>query len=228
MRQLLLTLAAAAALVACERVDSTNVATQEIEAYVTVVSDGHGAEITARLELDGRSLTYVELGAGDALSANIDGHVTRLTPEPALSDYLEYGGALPVDWGPVEVRLHRPSWPSAVLTAVLPEPFELYGLPGEYWLVEDIVPIRWSHPTYGEARLLVTGRCIADYEQVVADDGQTDLVPGDLWPSSSWDGDTCPLTVTLERVDIGRVDPRLARGSIQTVQLRATELHVWH
>ncbi len=228
MRQLLLTIAAVAALTACERVDSSTVATQEIEAYVTVVSDGHGAEITARLELDGSHLTYVELGAGDALSANIDGNVTRLTPAPALSDYLEYEGVLPVDWGPVEVRLHRPNWPSAVLTAVLPEPFELYGLPGEYWLAEDIVPIRWSHPTYGEALLQVTGRCISDYERVIADDGQIDLLPGDLWPNSSWDGDTCPLTVTLERGDIGAVDARLANGSIETIQVRATGLHVWH
>lgn len=228
MRQPLLLIAASAALLACERVDSSTVATAEIEAHVTVVSDGHGADVTARLELDGHHLTYVELGAGDALSANVDGFVSRLTAAPALSDYLEYGAHLPADEGPVEVRLHRPNWPGATLTALLPPAFELYRLPGEYWLAEDIIPIRWSHPTYEDVRLTVSGRCIADFQRVIADDGQTDLLPGDLWPKSSWDGDTCRVTVSLVRVDVGRVDPRLASGSIEAVQLRETSLRIWH
>ena len=225
MRQLLTLITAVAALTACERIDSSEVATAEIEAHVRVVADGHGAEITARLELQGHHLTFVELSNGDALSANIDGHVSRLDAAPALSDYLEYQARLPADWGPVEVRLHRPHWPGATLTATLPEPFDLYRLPGEYWLAEDIVPIRWSHPAYGDIQLHITGGCIADFERTIADDGQID--PGDLWPHSSWDGDTCRLEVRLERRDIGNVDRALASGSIEAVQLRETTLRVW-
>ncbi len=228
MRQLLLLTIASAALLACERVDSASIATSEIEAHVQVVADGSGTEVTARLELHGHSLTYVELAHGDALSANIDGYVSRLGAVPALSDYLEYEARLPADHGPVEVRLHRPNWPSAVLTAELPPPFRLYSLPGEYFLHEDIIPVRWSNPTYEDVRLSVSGGCIADYERTIGDDGQVDLEPGDLWPHSSWDGDTCRLTVRLLRRDLGLVDSRLASGSIEAIQLRETSLRVWH
>ncbi len=222
---LLLTLAA---LVGCERVDSTHVATHEIEAHVEVVSDGYGAtEITARLELDGGHLTYVQLAEGDALSVEVDGVVRRMTAEPGFTDYLEYTAAVDVAWGPVAVTLHRPHWPSATLYVDLPEPFDLYRLPGSYALGEDVLPIRWSRPDFGEARLSVQGPCVHDTSRTVRDTGQHDLYPGDLAPRASWDGGVCQLEIQLERIDRGTVDARLADGSVVARQVRSTGAQVW-
>ncbi len=227
MRHFTIAALALSYLTACERVDSSRVATSEIEAHVEVVADGRRpTRVTARLDLDHAAFTYVELGGGDALSANVDGEVVRLSAAPALTDYLEYEARLSADWGPVEVVLHRPRDVGAALWAELPEPFELQRTEGVWSLSLDDIPLDWTHPTWGDLHLSVRGPCVRDFDAVVPDEGAWDLLPGDLVPRSSWGGGVCDLRVELERVEVGEVGRSLAGGSIVARQLRGIRLEV--
>lgn len=224
----LLTLAAALLATACHSVDSSQVATEDIRAELTVTSDGSGViEVIAELEVEGHALGYVELVGGEALRVHARGYDL-----PMEARWFDYHVDVPVDRGEIEfqVRLERIYGRHAPDSWVqLPPRFDLYRNPGVYLLDWDVIPIEWDVIAGDEMRVAVDGPCVAAWERYVParrDVGAVVLRPGDLAIDDGWDGSLCELDVTVERLRPGRLDPAFGGGFITAKQVRTSRVRV--
>ena len=226
-----LTIAALAALTfttGCHGVDSHEVDTEDIKAHLVVSSDGRGStEVVAELKPIGDLFGFVDLVAGESLRVHAYGMESTLH-----SRWFDYHTDLPVDRGGVEfqVRLERIFGTHAPDSWVeLPPGFEFYRSPGVYSLTWDALPIEWDIISDDPIELEVDGPCITGYERTLPagrDNGVLVLRPGDLIPTSTWDGEVCELTVTAERMRQGRLDRAFAGGGIVAKQVRQTRVLV--
>lgn len=227
MRHLIVAAAALFA-TACHSVDSSEVATHDIRAEITVTADGSGgAEVIAELEAEGHAFGYVELVAGEVLRVHARGYDV-----PMDERWYDYHADLPVDRAETEfqIRLERLYGAHAPDSWVqLPPRFDLYHNPGVYLLGWDVIPIQWDVIADDEMRVRVDGPCIETWERSIparADVGAVVLRPGELVADEHWDGSRCDLEVDVERVRPGRLDRAFGGGSIEAKQVRSSVIRV--
>lgn len=225
-----LTIAAFATLLlttGCHGVDSSAVDTEDIEAHLILTADGDGeTEVVAELKPIGDAFGFVDLVSGEALRVHAAG-----IDRPLESRWFDYHAEVPTDRGGTEFQVrferlygnHAPdSW------VELPAPFDFYRLPGRYALSWDILPIQWDRIADDPMTLRIEGPCIEDFTRTLSpgrDNGALFLRPGQLRVREHWDGSTCELTITGERVRRGRIDRRFAGGDIVARQVRT--MRVW-
>jgi hypothetical protein len=223
--------AAALGAVGCSAVDSSEVATRNLEARVEVVSEGgRDAHVTVTLS-DARGGFYnaVELTGGDALSVVGPGGARALFGSGIFGD-ISYTNTVPLGSGASALRvvLDRPVHLPAPGTVVsLPPPFELVGSPLTFDFDFDVIPIRWTGPGEDFVTVSATGWCIADYETTLPyDPGYILIEPGELLANADWRGAPCELTVRVTRSRAGMLDPALAGGEVWGSQARTTRVWV--
>lgn len=222
----LLVAAASLLATACHSIDSSQVATEDIRAELTVTADGSGTtEVVASLEAQGHAFGYVDLVPGEALRVHARGYDL-----PLAENWYDYSTEVPLDRSNTEfqIRLERIYGAHAPDSWVnLPVRFDVYPTYGVYQVDWDVIPVEWDVISDDEMRVTIDGPCIAEWERYVpgrADVGAVVVRPGDLYVDSDWDGSTCALDVTVERLRAGRLDPAYGGGHITARQVRTSRV----
>jgi len=214
-------LSAAAAVGACNpSEDSENIATAGIYVEYEVVEQGLATEATARATFwvgDDPGGTYLELTGGDEIE--VDG--VELVDQGGNPK--RYEAQVPVKGAGelYEFVFTRPDeGPYSSLVSTRPQ-VDLTAPDGEtYSREDDSFDVEWddNDDTGDPIELLVEGDCIDDYPQIGGDDvddsGSYSVAAGDLEEALGEEGETCEVTVTLERASEGTLSLDL-KGTIE-------------
>ncbi len=210
---------------ATEDVNSDAIRTQGIFVDAVAVAPGDATTIVrVHLTVGGDDGTEVNLVPPDTLVALVD---EMSSPFEANGDG-RYEVTLNGDAATeIEVRLERGADnDSAGVRGLMPEPFAMQlstdasagigrGLP---------ILVLWQPP--GNARTTiqwsVEGDCIWSESGITPDDGTMTLNPDSLKVRGTQAGDECEVMLTLDRINVGSVDPVFVPGTtFQTIQRRA-------
>jgi hypothetical protein len=225
MRKLSVIIAAVGIGVGCDEVKSEDVDTSGIYADISVTGNAGGSALaTAVLRVgDATSTAFVELTAGDALTA-ADGATTLEMQDAEILEFHSYNALF--DTSEAEtvytIALARDGKEAApATTATLPAPFELTNPPSSVSGSVDTV-LTWEPSGTDDAMMLtVLGDCIDPYATDLDDAGTFTIGAGTLAKSASADSSTCDVTVTLARSRAGTLDPAFGGGVALGRQTRA-------
>jgi hypothetical protein len=229
MRAFMLTVTAAAlTLSGCAQMTSSEVATHDIEARITLTANGDGATLIEAELMHDRSTwaTFIDLTGGDALQVSTEGRTRTMSSSEAFN-VVGYGARIPVDRGGTEfnIDLSRPAFDSAPNSHVqLPPRFRLFTpVRSTYDVDYDTIVLEWDDPSRDTMLLNFEGSCIRDVDYgLTHDEGMFLLRPGMLEAQGHWDGSPCEVRVTAQRVRTGHLDPAFASGTIEAQQVRHT------
>ena len=228
MRFITTLLIASFALAGCQSVRSSSVSTQHMRADITVTSHGGSTvEVNAELRHEDSSLVFVDLEHGERLIASSSAYTTELT-----AGFYDYRAELPIvnSYDLISVGLDRDRGVDAPCSVVeLPEPFRLYPNAGVFSLSEDVIPVEWDRLSDDEMEISITGQCIAQRTVHLSrfnDQGVWLIQPGALSPRLSWEGDLCPLEITVKRSRKGQLDGGFSHGEIEAHQIRSMDVLV--
>ena len=219
----------ALACLACEDIDSTDVATGGIYLDVDVVANGEGTTLLRAELLAGgaASNTYLRVTGGDQLVAEADDDRRTLVQREGDFGDIWYTAEFPVDriGTGFRVSLLREDQASADETvARLPARFALTGpSAGRTWRPsQETIQVTWDGSTRDRMRITVEGPCVDDDTWEVAQDvGRYLLHPGAVSVHGS-----CEMEVRVERVREGKVDHRLDGGRVVARQMRRVKIRV--
>ena len=220
---------------ACDNVESTDVATDDMRLFMDVdVNADATAAVLVQLTTDNEALleeTFIDLAAGDRLLASIGDVTVAMTEEQieplGIYQYVtDFAGVAGGDT--ISIALERPRQVEAPSSAVvIPDPFDIDD-PGTEFSRADGLTLTWSTDAVAEnSRVNISGDCI---------DSITVGLPGDaagvaidpqdfVLAQGSLAGVECVLTVMVTLTNQGSVDPAYGRGGIARAhQTRSLEL----
>ena len=214
---------------ACHRIDSHHIPTHAVEADIVVDShDGMTTDITATLRLRDEPMTYLQLGPTERLVATVGAY-----SEPMYQGMYSYTASLPQynDEELVRVSYLRNHHPSAGASEVImPSAFEL-NLYEEHGFNSDTLIVEWDTITHDPMEIELSGPCIYSQNHLV--DGIES--GGALFIDSltfrtlpSWNGQICPVDITVTRSRIGQLDRSLWGGSMTASQTRTATFDLYY
>ena len=216
------------ALMACNRVDSTHIPTENIEADISIIDHGSpSVEVSAQLQLSGDAYTFLALAPTERFSVS-----TEIQHRTLNQGLMVYSAHLAPSTSAQDIRLtlQRPLHHSAMNTWVtLPAPFELFlDIEGTHYGDEQVI-IEWDTLATDPAIIRFEGPCIHSYERFIdpyTDDGLLMVNTYELQARHTWSGFECPIDVTVDRTRVGAIDPALGGGRISATQVRTTRFYL--
>ena len=214
---------------ACHRIDSHHIPTHAVEADIVVDSyDGITTDITATLRLRDEPMTYLQLGPTERLVASVGSF-----SEPMYQGMYSYTASLPQhrDEELVRVSYFRHHHPSAGASEVImPSSFEL-SLYEEHGYDSDTLIVEWDAITYDPMEIELSGPCIYSQNHLVdgfETQGALFIDSSSFRTLPSWDGQTCPVDITVTRSRTGQLDPSLWGGSMTARQTRMATFELYY
>ncbi|WP_437586734.1 hypothetical protein [Sorangium sp. So ce1000] len=218
--------AAAGLLAGCtETIDSQQLRTGGISATLEAIAESASSTtLRATLKAGGdESNTYVILGAGDRISATVDGEAVEMSAESAGV----YEGDADVGAGGTEIKvlLDRDDDDDDALNnaGTLPDPFDLAALPTDPVPRGEDLTVAWSPSGSGDDMVLdVKGDCIFSKTfDVGGDPGTYTIDAGELEATSSREPESCDVDLVIRRSRKGTTDKNLdPESSFELSQVR--------
>lgn len=224
-----LVLASGLILAGCSDVDSTHLKTAGIRASLGVTGSGTGnAVASAEFQVDGSALTYVELQAGDTVTASQGDQTHTLVKSELLgliAYYATFEGA-DAEGTSFKISLQRDADTSAPdSTVTLPAQFNITAPTGtalSYSRANDDLVVTYDNAGKSDAMSYsLRGTCISPVDQPLdGDPGTFTLAKATLAPPQGSTETTCTVTLTLSRTRTGTLDSAYASGSAWASQTR--------
>ena len=237
----LTSLALLSAVVGCNDIDSADIETSGINASITVRAKADGSSTNVSASLTAGALTFVDLDGEDQLVASA-GEASVVLAEADLLGVVGYSGTLDGVGAPdeeVTVALERSEdkEPAPNSLVRIPEPIAIAAPAAGTAFSradDDIVVDLTSEESADDARLLWRGDCVKNgsldvpagqssitinkatiekREQVDENDPDSEPVP-----------DTCTLTIEIERLVAGTLDPAWGSGNIRAIASDSRDL----
>ncbi len=210
----------------CENIPSSIVVdTDKLYADIQVVGGDEDTDVGVLLRQDGEDGPIQDLVPGDSLKATKSGKTTtRFTKAP---DGWYHGTLKGSESGAkVTVAFEREEADSADNSrAVLPEAFTLtLDMDSEEIARGNNVHIAWDAPSEERADITwaVQGSCIEAATDTTRDDGEVAIGTQQIQVSDGSKGSTCDVTITLERIADGIIDPKFGKGGKVVAYQRRT------
>lgn len=226
-------LSALMVLAGCTEVDSTNLKTSGINAYLWATADGTGnTEARVELEVAGSTLTFVTLKDGDSITATAGGQ-TKTLGESDLLGVVEYGAVfsgLDAPGTSYAFALHRANDTSATNNSVtIPAPFSITAPTNTptYSRANDAITVTYDNAGTGDVMSYsLDGSCIDKVDLQVTGDSGSFVIPKASIPKlPNASVDTCPVRLTVRRSHAGTLDSAFAGGSAFGVQARSVQFN---
>jgi hypothetical protein len=222
--------AAGCALACAEDVDSSAIRTEGMYAIYEAVAEGNGeTAISTQLRVGGDDGTYVRLTDEDELSASTDEDELVLRHRQSGNQHY-YEGRIDGDEEGLSIQISfaRGEENDDALDSVasLPEPFEAALADSDDENLErgNDLQIVWDTDAPGSMLWSLTGDCIQGSNGSSKDDGSLTIDNEEIEVWSSNTGESCKVTVTLDRVDTGSVDSAFEEGGeYKAIQRRTVE-----
>lgn len=211
--------AGAVACLACaEDVDSSAIRTEGMYAIYVAVAEGDGeTSITTQLRVGGDDGTYVELTGADELTALTDDQEKILKHRNSGSQHY-YDGTIDGDEEGLEIQITftRGDEDDDALDsfAQLPAPFEAdLEDPDKNKIArgKDVFVV-WDNAAKGSMKWSLEGDCIKIANGSTSDDGSLTIDSEEIEVWQSDVGETCKVTLTLDRVNDGTTDSAFEEG----------------
>jgi len=205
-----------------QEVESTDIRTSGVYPEVDVTATGTGTtRVQVRLKVGGpASNTFLDLVGPDHLQATMGGTTKDLDSSGSVG----YAATLSTDaGGPVVIAFLRgPEDTTAPNTTVnLPEPFAVTLPTRELSRATDDLTFTWAPPGTVDLDESVYGSCIDFIGESIPDDGAA-TVSHDRFHAEHA-GDSCTVTLSLGRGQMGQVDPAFPEGGrVAASQVRET------
>jgi hypothetical protein len=108
-------------------------------------------------------------------------------------------------------------------TVELPDPFVMAVETADAVRGTDSVDLTWTEGGSGDIELTMRGDCIFDdFNERTPDDGAHTISADDIRELGSRADEDCTVTVTLERINSGSIDPAFTEGGeITATQIRS-------
>lgn len=210
-----LSIAFASFAIACqEDVGSGAIRTRGMYAKYEALATGNGKTgLTAELRVGGDDGTFVVLEPGDELIASADGDGDK--EMASQNDGKQYTASFSTDEEGTEFNIafeRAEDDPAPDSRVALPAPFTL-SLEEDEAKVQrgNSVSISWDEGS-GEVEWSVEGDCIWSRDGTTDDDGDFEIPADEIEVTGTDEGETCEVTITLERVNRGEVDPAFEEG----------------
>lgn len=201
----------------CSTVSGADIKSSGLHADLEVNTSSNGHSTVKATYTVGASLTFIELGSGDTLTATL-GTATQPMTKSSLFGATWYQTEFSTDSEDTQVtvalaRTNDTSAPSSTVT--LPAPLSITaptGSPHVSRAGTTPLDVSWS-TTRGDAiRASASGSCVQTVsETVLLSDTGTWRVPR-LVAESGKESQSCQVTVTIKRVRQGTVDPGYGKG----------------
>jgi len=209
-----------------QEVESTDIRTTGVYPVIDVTAEGSGtSRVLVKLKVGGiNSNTYLELIGPDKLTATRSGATKDLDSTGSVS----YGATFATEAaGPFVVSFMRgPDDDSAPNSTVdLPEPFIISPLATTELsrATADLVFTWTAGPAAGVIDSSLYGSCIDTIIETIPDDGTATISHDRIHARDGATTDSCSVTLTLVRTDVGQVDPAFTEGGRVTAsQIRTT------
>lgn len=212
-----------------EDVDSEDVRTSGFYAEFEALALGDGTtEVSARLKIGGKnSNTFADLTGEDTLIAFTDDDEVTMR-RSGSGNRSPYEAEFDTEKGGTEftVNFDRGSFDDSApdSMATLPKPFALSLTDleeGDEIVRGNDVSLEWDDNASGTLNWEIEGDCIWSEDGTAADDGDLVIDSSDVRVQSLDEGESCEVTVTLERVNEGSVDGGYDGGKFNAVQRRS-------
>jgi hypothetical protein len=210
-----------------QEVESTDIRTTGVYPVIDVTAEGSGtSRVLVKLKVGGiNSNTYLELIGPDRLTATGAGATKELDSTGSVS----YGATFATEAaGPFVVSFIRgPEDDSAPNSTVdLPEPFVVsLGGTTELSRATGDLAFTWTPgPTAGVIDSSLYGNCIDTIVETIPDDGTATISRDRIHARDGATNDSCSVTLTLARTDVGQVDPAFTEGGRVTASQIRTAL----
>ncbi len=219
-------------LTGCLSASSSDLATSDISAEMTVEANGETTHVFTVLRDGGAdSHTYVRVSDEDQLSVD-DGNRPLQLKENSLAGYTYYTQDVTAqDAGTLFTVIFERSLDSGAPTSTvaLPEPFDVSAFEEDYSIsrTQEALVLNWAPATPSvPMNVLLSGACIEKTEITLpADQGTYTFQADTLVSLEGTEEESCKLTATLTREREGVADSRWADGSsIRGTQVRTTSL----
>jgi hypothetical protein len=219
--------------VACTDLQSADLKTAGMSAYMTVQADGSGqTQVGAKLHVDTNSTDYVALSAGDTLVASVAGQSQTMS-ESNVVGIVSYATSFTgEDSNAVyTVALHRASdvsAPNSTCTLPLAYTIATPATGSTFSRANDAITVNYGPGSSGDAvNYSLSGSCITEpgNASVSGDPGTFTLARGSILPVPNQppSQSSCQVTLTVTRTRGGTVDPAYGSGGqITCVQTRST------
>ena len=201
-----------------EDVGSEDVRTGGLYAKYEAVSYGEGTtELEAQIRVGGDSGTWVQLNNGEKLEVSIpDETITLKHDEQGDRHY--YRGELGTDKS-VEINVALLRTDADIdapdSKATLPVPFAAQFVnidQGDDVQRGNSIKIEWNNTSSGKMNWELDGSCIWSESGTTNDDGSLTIAADSIEVQNLDKGDSCEVTVTLERANKGSVDSEFGSG----------------
>jgi len=215
---------------ATETVDSSDIRTAGMHPIYSALSTGDGkTTVTGELRVGGDNGTFVVLVAGDELTASAGDEEKAMK---AIDDGLRYETSFAVDAAGTLVNVALSRGDSAdgntngpKSQVEIPQPFTLSLSKlkaGSSIPRGGDVAIEWDPAGSGEVSWELDGDCVFYSWGSTEDDGAFSIPSDEIDTAGIDEGETCEVTITVERVQRGSVDPIFAKegGTIRATQQR--------
>ncbi len=214
--------------VACTSLQSADLKTAGMSAYMEVTADGTGqTRVSAELHVDDNVTDYVSLTSGDTLVASAGSQTQTMSQSNFLGtvSYLATFTGLDADGTMYTIALNRTNDVSAPSsTCVLPKPFNITAPTANNTFSRANASIVVTYDTTGtmdEMTWSAGGNCIKGMVDgtVSGDSGSFTIAAGSLVPPDpSVAAMTCQAQVTLTRSRPGQLDSHFGSGGNITAQ----------
>ncbi len=208
-----------------QEVESTDIRTTGVYPVIDVTAEGSGtSRVLVKLKVGGiNSNTYLELIGPDRLTATGGGATKELDSTGSVT----YGATFATEAaGPFVVSFMRgPEDDSAPNSTVdLPEPFIITPLATtELSRATADLAFTWTPgPAAGVIDSSLYGSCIDTIIETIPDDGTATISHDRIHARDGATTDSCSVTLTLARTDVGQVDPAFTEGGrVTATQIRS-------
>jgi len=208
-----------------QEVESTDIRTTGVYPVIDVTAEGSGtSRVLVKLKVGGiNSNTYLELIGPDRLTATGGGATKELDSSGSVS----YAATFATEAaGPFVVSFIRgPEDDNAPNSTVdLPEPFILtLRSASELSRATGDLAFTWTpDPSAGVIDSSLYGNCIDTLIETIPDDGTATISRDRIHARDGATTDSCSVTLTLARTDVGQVDPAFTEGGrVTATQIRA-------
>jgi hypothetical protein len=207
-----------------QEVESTDIRTTGVYPVIDVTAEGSGtSRVLVKLKVGGpNSNTYLDLTGPDRLTATGAGATKELDSSGSVS----YAATFATEAaGPFVVSFIRgPEDDSAPNSTVdLPEPFTIAPLTTELSRATGDLVFTWTPgPAAGVIDSSLYGSCIDTIIETIPDDGTATISHDRIHAHDGATTDSCSVTLTLARTDVGQVDPAFTEGGrVTATQIRA-------